>query len=130
MTGLVEQNEARLVVIAHDVDPIEMVAWLPTLCQKKGVPYVIVKGRARLGQAVGLKTCATLCLTTVKAEDRATLAQLQEVAKANFNDRAAFFRKTWGGLAFGVKAKHRRNAREKIARDQADAKKALKAAEK
>jgi ribosomal protein L7Ae-like RNA K-turn-binding protein len=43
VTKLVEQNEARLVVIAHDVDPIELVVWLPTLCQKKGVPYVIVK---------------------------------------------------------------------------------------
>jgi len=130
VTALVEQNEARLVVIAHDVDPIELVVWLPTLCQKKNVPYVIVKGKSRLGQVVGQKTCAVLALTTVKADDRATLAQLGEVAKANFNERAAFFRKTWGGLAFGVKSQHRRNAREKIARDQADAKKAMSKLEK
>jgi large subunit ribosomal protein L7Ae len=43
VTGLVEQGEAKLVIIAHDVDPIELVVWLPTLCQKKKVPYVIVK---------------------------------------------------------------------------------------
>lgn len=65
VTGLVEQNEARLVVIAHDVDPIELVVWLPALCAKKNVPYVIVKGKSRLGQAVGMKTCAVLCLTAV-----------------------------------------------------------------
>lgn len=125
VTGLVEQNEARLVVIAHDVDPIEMVVWLPTLCQKKNIPYVIVKGKARLGQAVGKKTCAVLALTDVNADDRATLANLQEVANANFNGRAQFFRRTWGGLAFGVKSQHRRNARDKAERDQADAKKQL-----
>ncbi len=125
VTGLVEQNEARLVVIAHDVDPIELVVWLPTLCQKKNIPYVIVKGRSRLGQVVGKKTCAVLALTSVHADDRATLAQLAEVAKANFNERSAHFRRTWGGLAFGVKSQHRRNARDKLARDQADAKKQL-----
>ena len=40
-------------VIAHDVDPIELVVWLPALCRKMGVPYAIVKGKSRLGQ-VGL----------------------------------------------------------------------------
>lgn len=53
MTSLVEQGEAKLVAIAHDVDPIELVLWLPALCQKKGIPYVIVKSRSRLGAAVG-----------------------------------------------------------------------------
>merc|ERR1711991_178990 len=125
VTSLIEQNEARLVVIAHDVDPIELVVWLPSLCQKKNVPYVIVKGKARLGQAVGLKTCAALCLTAVRAEDKATLADLTEVAKAAFNDRAQFWRKTWGGLEFGAKANHRRAARAKAERDQLDAQKQL-----
>ena len=37
-------------VIAHDVDPIELVIWLPALCRKMGIPYCIVKGKARLGQ--------------------------------------------------------------------------------
>lgn len=43
------QNKAQLVVIAHDVDPIELVVWLPALCRKMEVPYCIVKGKARLG---------------------------------------------------------------------------------
>lgn len=45
ITTLVENGKAQLVVIAHDVDPIEMVIWLPALCKKMGVPYVIVKVR-------------------------------------------------------------------------------------
>jgi len=41
---------------AHDVDPIELVVFLPALCRKMGVPYVIVKGKARLGTVVHKKT--------------------------------------------------------------------------
>merc|ERR1739849_31664 len=50
VTSLVESGEAKLVIIAHDVDPIELVLWLPSLCRNKGVPYVIVKDKARLGR--------------------------------------------------------------------------------
>lgn len=125
VTSLVEQNLAKLVVIAHDVDPIELVVWLPALCQKKGIPYVIVKGKARLGQVVGRKTTTALAIVNVRQEDQAVLLQLSEVAKTNFNDRAQFFRRTWGGLALGVKAQHRRTARERFAREQAEAQKQL-----
>merc|ERR1712039_464984 len=38
VTSLVENGEAKLVVIAHDVDPIELVLWLPNLCRSKGIP--------------------------------------------------------------------------------------------
>lgn len=41
--GQVENGKAQLVAIAHDVDPIELVVWLPALCKKMGVPYCIVK---------------------------------------------------------------------------------------
>lgn len=43
------QKKAQLVVIAHDVDPIELVVWLPALCRKLEIPYCIVKGKSRLG---------------------------------------------------------------------------------
>ena len=62
-----EQKKAQLVVIAHDVDPLEIVLFLPALCRKMGVPYCIVKGKARLGQVVRRKTCAALCLAQVRA---------------------------------------------------------------
>merc|ERR1719160_2326794 len=43
VTTLVEDKAAKLVVIAHDVDPIELVCWLPALCRKKDVPFCIIK---------------------------------------------------------------------------------------
>ena len=54
-TTLIEQKKASLVVIAHDVNPIELVVWLPALCRKMNVPFCIVKGRSRLGQLTNMK---------------------------------------------------------------------------
>jgi large subunit ribosomal protein L7Ae len=48
--GLIENKKATLVVIAHDVDPIELVVYLPHLCQKRGIPYCIVKGTSIRGR--------------------------------------------------------------------------------
>ncbi|CAD7682674.1 unnamed protein product [Nyctereutes procyonoides] len=45
VTTLVENKKAQLVVRAHEVDPIELVVFLPALCCKMGVPYCIIKGR-------------------------------------------------------------------------------------
>ncbi|KAL8528614.1 hypothetical protein ACS0TY_006164 [Phlomoides rotata] len=63
VTYLIEQNKAQLVVIAHDVDPIELV-------EKMEIPYCIVKGKARLGSIVHKKSASVLCLTSVKNEDK------------------------------------------------------------
>ncbi len=48
-----------------------------------GVPYVIVKGKARLGTVVHKKTAAVLCVQDVKSEDQRELATLISAAKAN-----------------------------------------------
>lgn len=45
VTTLIEEQKASLVVIAHDVNPIELVVWLPALCRKMGIPYCIMKGK-------------------------------------------------------------------------------------
>ena len=81
--ALIEAKKASLVVIADDVDPIELVVFLPALCRKMGVPYVIVKGKARLGTVVHKKTAAVLTLQDVSSEDQRELATLVSAAKAN-----------------------------------------------
>ena len=37
-----------MVVITHDVDPIELVVWFPALIRKMNILYVIVKGKSFL----------------------------------------------------------------------------------
>jgi large subunit ribosomal protein L7Ae len=121
ITELVESKKAKLVVIAHDVDPIELVVWLPALCRKMDVPYCIVKGKARLGQMVYKKTATALALTEVNKEDAHKLDQIVQNYRVMYND-ASGDRKKWGGGIMGIKAQHVIRKREKVrAREAAKA---------
>lgn len=44
---------------------MQIVLFLPALCRKMGVPYCIVKGKARLGRLVRRKNCSVVALTQV-----------------------------------------------------------------
>jgi large subunit ribosomal protein L7Ae len=114
VTYLIEQNKVQLVVIAHDVDPIELVVWLPALCRKMEIPYCIVKGKSRLGAIVHQKTAAALCLTTVKNEDKFDFSKILEAIKANFNDKYDEHRKKWGGGIMGSKSQAKTKAKERL----------------
>uniref|UniRef100_A0A8C6MY36 60S ribosomal protein L7a n=1 Tax=Mus spicilegus TaxID=10103 RepID=A0A8C6MY36_MUSSI len=104
VTTLVENKKAQLVVIAHDVDPIELVVFLPALCRKMGVPYCIIKGKARLGHLDHRKTCTTVAFTQVNSEDKGALAKLVEAIRTNYNDRYDEIHRHWGGNVLGPKS--------------------------
>lgn len=117
VTTLIEQKKAKLVAIASDVAPLEvlwllcrvcaarlvaaahlcspttstlcplapchppfsfyttqLVVWLPALCRKMEIPFVIVKNKARLGQLTNQKTSAVVALTAVRSEVRFAVA--------------------------------------------------------
>ena len=62
-TKAVERNIAKLVVIAEDVDPPEVVAHLPLLCEERKIPYVFVPNKDKLGNAIGIDVpCAAACI--------------------------------------------------------------------
>merc|ERR1712036_64517 len=96
VTSLIEEKKAKLVVIAHDVDPIEVIVWLPSLCKSRGVPYCIVKSKSRLGAVVGKKTATCLAITDVKPENRNDLQSLITLAEANFNNVYEDHMRKWG----------------------------------
>ena len=114
ITYLIEQGKAQLVVIAHDVDPVELVVWLPALCKQMNVPYCIVKGKARLGAVVHKKTATALALTAIKNEDKLEFSKLVEAIKASYNDVFQKTSRTWGGGIMGVKSQAKTAARERI----------------
>lgn len=62
VVGLIENKKASLVLIPNDVDPIELVIFLPALCKKMGVPYAIMKSKARLGVVVHKKVHTSLSM--------------------------------------------------------------------
>ncbi|XP_042216689.1 60S ribosomal protein L7a-like [Homarus americanus] len=107
VTTLVEQKRARLVCIANDVDPVEIVLFLPALCRKMGVPYCIVRNKSRLGVVVRRKKTACIAITDVESNDRSNLSKIIESAKTNYNDRYDEIRKNWGGGILGAKSASR-----------------------
>merc|ERR1712139_356002 len=96
VTTLIEEKKAKLVVIAHDVDPVEIVCWLPALCKARDVPYCIVKSKARLGAVVNKKTATCLAITDAKPENKNDLENVITLARANFNECFDETMRKWG----------------------------------
>jgi len=57
-TKSVERGLAKLVYIALNVDPPEIVAHLPLLCKERKVPYIFVPSKEELGKRSGLEVSA------------------------------------------------------------------------
>ncbi|EEY23203.1 60S ribosomal protein L8 like [Verticillium longisporum] len=106
VVGLIENKKASLVLIPNDVDPIELVIFLPALCRKMGVPYAIIKGKARLGTVVHKKTAAVLAVTEVRSEDKSELSKLISAVKDGYLEKTEQSRKQWGGGIMGQKAQN------------------------
>ena len=65
-TKAVERGQAKLVVIAEDVDPPEVVAHLPLLCEERKIPYIFVPNKRKLGTSAGIDVpAAAACITVV-----------------------------------------------------------------
>merc|ERR1739838_666213 len=96
VTRAIETGRAKMVVIAHDVDPIEIVLFLPALCRKFEVPYCFLKSIARLGESVGLKKTTCVAFTEVLAQHKPVFEEMRTVFLAQYNNNVAL-RLTWGG---------------------------------
>jgi large subunit ribosomal protein L7Ae len=73
-TKAIERAQAKLVVIAEDVDPPEVVAHLPLLCEERKIPYIFVPSKEKIGNAVGIDVpAASVCI--VKEGDAAGLVR-------------------------------------------------------
>ena len=102
VTYLIEQKRAKMVLIAADVDPIETVVFLPTLCKAMDVPYAIVPSKARLGELVHKKTATCVALTDFK-EGAAELNNLCKVFKDTFQGPGHHWRKPEKGIKSQMK---------------------------
>jgi large subunit ribosomal protein L7Ae len=54
VTKAIERGISKLVIIAEDVEPPEVVAHLPILCEEHGAAYAFVPSRQDLGKAIGI----------------------------------------------------------------------------
>jgi large subunit ribosomal protein L7Ae len=133
VVGLIENKKASLVLIPNDVDPIELVIFIPALCRKMGVPYAIIKGKARLGTVVhqkvylpsvhpsfgscpkltNIQTAAVLALTEVRSDDKSELSKLISAIKEGYSEKYEESKRHWGGGIMGAKANARQEKKRK-----------------
>ncbi len=63
-TKQIERGQAKLVVMAEDVSPEEILAHMPVLCEEKKIPYAYVPSKDELGSAAGLLVSTTAVAIT------------------------------------------------------------------
>ena len=54
-TKAIERGIGKLVVIAEDVQPPEVVAHIPIICEERNTPYIFVPSKQLLGESLGIE---------------------------------------------------------------------------
>ncbi|MEM0155938.1 MAG: 50S ribosomal protein L7Ae [Thermoplasmataceae archaeon] len=77
----IERGESKIVVIAEDVSPPEVVFYLPMLCEERKVPYCYVKKRIDLGAKVGISSAASISVVDYGKSEEAYNKIVGEISK-------------------------------------------------
>lgn len=78
VTKAIERGDADLVVMAQDVQPEEVLAHVPLLCEEKDVPYTYVPSKAELGVSTGLEVSTSAAAVTDAGRGADLLNQVVE----------------------------------------------------
>jgi len=71
VTKAIERGTAKLVVVASDVDPKEIVQHLSILCKEKGIKYGEVDSKQKLGISAGLGvSCSSIAVIEAGEADK------------------------------------------------------------
>ncbi len=82
VTKAIERGTAKLVLVAKDVSPPEVVMHLPLLGKEKGVPVVEVPSKEELGAAAGLSVPAVSVAVIQEGEAKAIIKEIAEEFKS------------------------------------------------
>ena len=80
-TKAVERGTAKLIIIAEDVSPPEIVMHLPVLCAEKNVPFTYASTKKELGEKVGLGVGTSAVALTDEGEAKKELVDLVKKLK-------------------------------------------------
>lgn len=82
VTKNIERDQAKLVIIAEDVDPEEIVAHLPVLCDEKDIPFVYVPEKNELGRAAGMEVSTASSCIVKEGKAKEIVEEIVEKVKA------------------------------------------------
>ncbi|MBU1245669.1 MAG: ribosomal L7Ae/L30e/S12e/Gadd45 family protein [Nanoarchaeota archaeon] len=81
VTKTIERGVAKLVVIATDVSPAEIILHIKPLCEEKGIPYAEVPSREELGAAAGLRVPTSAISIVKEGETKDMIKAFVKAAK-------------------------------------------------
>ncbi len=82
VTKAVERGTAKLVVLAKDVSPPEVLMHLPLLAKEKGIPFVQVDKKEELGAAAGLSVPTSAVAIVQEGEAKNLIKDIAANSKA------------------------------------------------
>ena len=78
VTKAIERGAAKLVVMAEDVDPEEVMMHIPVICEEKKIAYSYVPSKSELGKAAGLEVPTSSIAIVEEGEGKKLI---EEIAK-------------------------------------------------
>jgi large subunit ribosomal protein L7Ae len=75
-TKAIERGVAKLVLIAEDVEPPQVVAHLPILCEERKIPYLFVPTKLELGRSAGIEVGSAAISIVEPGEATETLKEI------------------------------------------------------
>ena len=75
-TKAIERGIAKLVIMAEDVSPEEILMHLPIICEEKDVPYVYVTSKEELGRASGIVVPTSSITITEEGEGSSLISEI------------------------------------------------------
>lgn len=81
VTKVLERGEAKLIAIAEDVVPKEIVMHLPILAEEKGVVCVSVPSKSELGASAGLELGTSAIAIVQEGESKNLISEIVEQTK-------------------------------------------------
>jgi len=81
-TKQVERGQAKLVVMAEDVSPEEILAHMPMLCEEKNIPYTYVPSKEQLGIAAGMNVSTTAVAILNPGKEKAGIENIVKKIEA------------------------------------------------
>ena len=86
VTKSIERVQAKIVIMAEDVSPPEILFHIPLLCEEKGIPYAYITSKKELGNTARINVSASaIAIENVGSGNEAALnsviKNLEEIKK-------------------------------------------------
>ncbi len=81
VTKTIERGTAKVVFVAQDTNPKEIIMHLPPLCEEKNITLIPVPKKEDLGEAAGLSVPTAAVSITQEGEARQAIKELSSKSK-------------------------------------------------